>query len=444
MCRESDGDRERRQEAVRELTDHTAFAVEYEAAGIRLESEKGINTEGLERYLSENMDRRLPVWMQLLRFAAPSAELLGIILWLSGGISYVWPLVGFFVILILDWLAYARIKEITGPLGRICHVMDEYIEMLRLIEASDFNAELLVDLKKKASGEGLKALGRLGVICRFLEVSYNPFLHQLLCGLTLWDYQVAALAVKWRSSYGRLMVELLEVIGYMEVLLSMSVISGVRDTCMAELLQEPAESMEFENMYHPLIPPEKVVANSGSLSTGITIITGSNMSGKTTFMRTIAMNLVLAYAGAPVCADDFRVPVMHIFTSMRVTDDVAHGISTFYAEILRIKEMSEARKKGLTSIFLIDEIFKGTNSADRIYGATRVVAGLAGENSMVVVSTHDSQLCDISDETGKAAVNLHFEEYYQNDEIKFDYKLKNGRCENTNAVFLLKMAGFDL
>ena len=161
------------------------------------------------------------------------------------------------------------------------------------------------------------------------------------------------------------------------------------------------------------------------------------MSGKTTFLRTVAVNMVLSYIGAGVCADEFSVPYMKIFTSMRIMDDVAGGISTFYAEILRIKDMAEYVASGneVPAICLIDEIFKGTNSADRIVGAKEALSKLSNGNALVMVSTHDFELCDLSED------NYHFEEHYENGELKFDYKIRDGRCTTRNAMAILEMAG---
>lgn len=204
--------------------------------------------------------------------------------------------------------------------------------------------------------------------------------------------------------------------------------------------------MNCEELFHPLIAQDKVQANSANLSAGITIVTGSNMSGKTTFLRTLAINLALAYMGAPICGKSLSAGYMKLFTSMRVTDDVAHGISTFYAEIMRIKAMADYRENRLPMLCLIDEIFKGTNSADRIVGATEAIRRLAGDCCMTIVSTHDFELCEICDMDGNPAKNYHFEEYYEETEegskLCFDYKIKNGRCTTTNAREILRMAGF--
>ena len=135
---------------------------------------------------------------------------------------------------------------------------------------------------------------------------------------------------------------------------------------------------------------------------------------------------------------------MKIFTSMRVMDDVANGISTFYAEILRIKSMAQFKEKDVPMICMIDEIFKGTNSADRIVGAKEAITRLAGKKCITLVSTHDFELCGIEDKDKNPADNYHFEEYYDNDELKFDYKIRSGKCTTTNALAILRLAGFEV
>ena len=183
-----------------------------------------------------------------------------------------------------------------------------------------------------------------------------------------------------------------------------------------------------------MISREQAVTNSIALKQQTVIVTGSNMSGKTTFLRTIGLNMVLAYAGAPICAKAGSVSIMKLFTSMGITDDMQEGISTFYAEILRIREMVEYGKEHRPMLCLIDEIFRGTNSTDRITGAEEVIRRLTNSDTITMVSTHDFELC-------RLAENYHFEESYENDRICFDYKLKQGMCHTTNAMYLLKMAG---
>ena len=205
-------------------------------------------------------------------------------------------------------------------------------------------------------------------------------------------------------------------------------------------LEGQAPRLAATALRNPLLPEETAVANDAALTAGTTIITGSNMSGKTTWLRTLGMNAVLAWAGAPVCATAFSLSPLALYTSIRVDDSLAEGMSTFYAELLRIKEMIEAERTGRPLLLLIDEIFKGTNSADRITGARAALAHLTNAHSITLVSTHDFELCDL-EVPGGSVRNAHFEEHYTDGKIAFDYRLRAGRCETTNAVYLLRLVG---
>ena len=207
------------------------------------------------------------------------------------------------------------------------------------------------------------------------------------------------------------------------------------------IVESQIPKFNFEDLRHPLIVEEKGIGNDLGVEGNTCIITGSNMSGKTTFLRSIGVNLALAYAGAPVVAKQFTTSYMEVFTSMRIEDRVDEGISTFYAELLRIKEMIEYSERHLPMLTLIDEIFKGTNSADRILGATETIKKLGKPWLNVMVTTHDFELCNLAGEGKRKVVNYHFEEYYEDNQIRFDYKLKNGRCKTTNAKYLLRMVG---
>ena len=168
---------------------------------------------------------------------------------------------------------------------------------------------------------------------------------------------------------------------------------------------------------------------------------GSNMSGKSTFLRTVGINLLLSYIGAPVYAEKFECGIMNIYTCMRTKDNLEESISSFYAEILRIKILIEACKKGERVFFLLDEIFKGTNSKDRHVGATVLIKQLIQYGGVGLVSTHDLELCDLEN---KNIVNYNFKEYYEDNKIKFDYKLRRGKSVTQNAIHLMKLAGIEI
>ena len=196
--------------------------------------------------------------------------------------------------------------------------------------------------------------------------------------------------------------------------------------------------LKFTELRHPLIPEGECVPNSFNLEENMNIITGSNMSGKTSFLRTIGINLILMNAGTFVNGLSFQSTYLKIFTSMRITDDLNKGISTFYAELLNIKKAIDYAKENKPMIVLIDEIFKGTNSNDRIKGAISLIERLNNDKIILFISTHDFELCNI--ETLKLK-NYHFTEHYFNNQIHFDYKLREGKCKTTNAQYLMKLVG---
>ena len=165
------------------------------------------------------------------------------------------------------------------------------------------------------------------------------------------------------------------------------------------------------------------------------------MSGKTTFMRSIGVNLVLAYAGGYCTARRLCVSIMEVCTSMRAEDNVNEGISTFYAELLRIKHIIGVSQKQQPMIALIDEIYTGTNSKDRIFAAKETVRNLSRPYAIILLSTHDFELCDLESDNLVHAKNYYFTEHYDQNQILFDYKIRKGRCQTTNALHLLRMAG---
>ena len=438
----------KKNDAVAELTDKKEFAIAFESAGIRLSENK--HKQDIDKFLDYCDDDKtgiLPAWVEVSKFILPLIEISLIVLSVIGVFNYGIPLAGFIAMLALAGFTSGITENTIVPFYSMGPAIEEYEDMLLLLENEKFESELIRELKEHISGEcgAVNAFKALKKISQAYNISYNPFLHIIFTGLFLWDYHIAHYTARWKKRYGENLVKTFDVIAETENLLSLSVLGCIRETGWARIYEDNKKAgLEADEMFHPLINPEKVVENSIKLSGGATIITGSNMSGKTTFLRTAAVNLVLAYMGAPVCAKKFEANYMKIFTSMRVMDDVANGISTFYAEILRIKAMAKYKEKDVPMICLIDEIFKGTNSADRIVGAREAITRLAGEKCITLVSTHDFELCDLEDKDKNRADNYHFEEYYDNDELKFDYKIRSGKCTTTNALAILRLAGFEV
>ncbi len=427
-------DRKRRYEAITELSKADEFRYEFETRTIR-------NKELLEA--PEVSGEKFPGWMYPLMLLVPVINIITVIAFICYGANPGIILASFVAGLAITWIPKGKLDSLSAPVYIYGKSAGDFYEILNEIHKTEFKSEILSGLKSSVDGHKgmLKAVKDMQRIGDLAAISFNPIIHMLLAGFIGWDYYLARRTVTWTAKNKDIFIHCENLIADFEELGSLSVISALRETCEPVITED--ESIVFEDLYHPLINREKVVANSGTLSERITVITGSNMSGKTTFMRTIAVNAVLAYVGAGAAAKEFKLPVMKLFTSMRITDDVSEGISTFYAEILRIKKAADYVESGSEppALCLIDEIFKGTNSADRIVGATEAVKKLSSGRCMVILTTHDFELCDIKSADGQPADNYHFEEHYQNDEILFDYKMKSGRCTTRNAIALLKMAG---
>lgn len=321
-----------------------------------------------------------------------------------------------------------------------------FSRLLRTIENKDFNSEYLKDLKLKFGSEGKPASGvfySLSKILNAAEVRNSPMAHLFANAIMLWDFQCIIRADKLKKNYGRFFGVWIETIGRFEALSSLSVIAFENPQWAFPYVLQDELLLKGEGLGHPLLHHKARITNDFPVHRGgsVAIITGSNMSGKSTFLRTVGINLVLAFAGAPVCASSLCCSPVKIYTSMRVNDDLSARVSTFYAELLRIKKMVEAVRRGENVVFFLDELFRGTNSQDRHDGAVAVLNALSNNKSIGIISTHDLQLCELSRIDDKKFVNYHFREQYKDGSITFDYKLNSGESKTKNAMFLIKMIG---
>lgn len=292
------------------------------------------------------------------------------------------------------------------------------------------------------AGRSSAALARLELISTWLEVQRIGLVHLILNALVLWDVQFFAALDAWRRQHGRALRPWLESLAGLE---GLAVWAGVRHDYPAWAMPrvgEATQGVEGSAVGHPLIAAGARVANPVALAGpgALWVLTGSNMSGKSTYERTLGVNLVLAYAGAPVCAERFACGRFAVHTSMRNVDNLEKSVSSFYAELARMKRIVEAARGGAPVLFLLDEIFRGTNSEDRIAGARTVLQNLQRAGALGLVSTHDLELGHWG-ETAPGVAAYHFEEQYQGGRIVFDYKLRPGVSRTRNALALMRLVG---
>ena len=324
--------------------------------------------------------------------------------------------------------------------------IEAYKNILELLDKEEFTSKYLKEkknnLRNKDNKSAYEEMNKLNKLIDWIGDSKANAYYLIINVLFLTDLFILKNLENWKKENGKYLEEWLNIMGEFEALASISNLQfDFENWSYPEITDE--NIVEGNNIGHPMIT-NKAVVNSFNINGKhkVALITGSNMSGKSTFLRTVGLNLVLSYIGAPTFSKSFKCGIFNIYTCMRTKDNLEESISSFYAEILRIKILIEAAKKGEKVFFLLDEIFKGTNSKDRHDGAIVLINQLVNNNALGLVSTHDLELCDLEN-TKEWIRNYNFQEYYEDNNIKFDYKLREGRSKTQNAIHLMKLAGID-
>lgn len=428
-----------RQQAVRELSGKPQELLDLEAMSHLLPL--GTDLSAFCTMLEQESIKKSKA-LRLLSFLLPVLSFVTLALAIAGRLDTTIPGLLFSLQLLLSFLLLRRNQALLAPLMALPQELSVYEQLLARLEEADYKSPLLLaiqkDLREQRASDSLHRLAKLADLAAMRR---NVFFFLVANTACLWDLHCTARLFAWKEANGRSLRCHLAAWAEVEALLSLATPALTRQTiCWPELCTGGPE-LTGKAVTPLLIEEAKAVPNDASFAAGTCIITGSNMSGKTTYMRTLATSAILACAGAPVCAEHFALTPMAVYTSIHVSDDLSRGISTFYAEILRIRQMVEASQEERPLLLCIDEIFKGTNSADRITGAAEAIKRLTRPSCITLVTTHDFELCDLQSPNNLPIKNFHFEESYPDDKIHFDFKIRPGRCHTTNARYLLKMAG---
>lgn len=336
-------------------------------------------------------------------------------------------------------IGYSRVSRYLGIMLKLPYKIAYYSDAIKDITAHNFEAQKLKEIQSVLSSAE-EAMRSFSKIAGNISQAKNEVVRMILNTLFLWDYKNAVDLDNWKQKYGPFVKHWFITLGELESLISFSNLPRSLSTACTPTLSSRPDFLRAEDLGHPLLSNSKRVCNDITLDNQIMIISGSNMSGKTTFMRTVGINIILANAGSYVCAGQMTYSPMKVITSMRIADELTEGISTFYAELKRIKKIIDAAKTGTCQLFLIDEIFRGTNSTDRLKGAEEVLKKLCTLGISGMITTHDLEVCKLAS-VYERILNYSFYEHYTDGEIYFDYKIKNGVSKTTNAEFLLRKIG---
>ena len=345
--------------------------------------------------------------------------------------------------------ANAIIEALSASTGATA--LDLLSNVIKEIERERFEAPALSALAQRLKGNGdsvaaSRGIARLARITDWADSRHNAFVR--LSELpSLFTLQVGYACDAWRRSHGRQFRDWVDAVGEVEALLSLAGYSYEHPADpFAELVNSPEPMFEATEIAHPLLPSSTAVANTVVLGTGprVLIVSGSNMSGKSTFLRTTGINAVLALSGAPVRAQRLRLTPLAVGTCLRHTDSLQEHRSGFYTEALRIRRIFDLLDGPLPVLFLFDELLSGTNSKDRRIAAEGVIRTMLTKHAIGMVTTHDLALTEIAAIFPGQATNVHLQDHVEDGKMKFDYKLRDGVITHSNALELMRMIGLDV
>jgi hypothetical protein len=340
------------------------------------------------------------------------------------------------------------VDEIVAAVDKAAHQLGLISEVLGRLERERFRSPLPARLRATLDVEGQassKRLARLAHLAEKIDSRENLFVRMLELFI-LWTPRLAAEVEEWRRQSGPAVRGWLETVGEIEALNSLAshAYEHPADTFAEFVGQGPL--LEAEEVGHPLLPEDRVVRNSVRIGDElrVLVVSGSNMSGKSTLLRTLGTNVVLAQAGAPVRAKRLRLSPLAVGASIRLNDSLQGGVSRFYAEILRLRQILDLTGGSRPVLFLVDEFLNGTNSHDRRIGAQALVRGLVDRGAVGLITTHDLALADIADSLGERAANVHFEDTVEDGQIHFDYVIRPGVVRKSNAIELMRSVGLEI
>jgi hypothetical protein len=433
-----------RQEAVAELRPRLDLREELALVGEDLRS--GISPQALAAWCEEPpviASRRL----RLMAAVLPLLALGSLAAWI------VWNVPGVFLAVVLAMFGFslrlrARIQRVLQRIGDPAYGLELLSHVLVRYERERFTSPLLAGLQAALHADGPPTSRRIARLHRLIELldSRDNLLVRLVGPLLLWTTQLTLAIEAWRQANGPAVRRWLEAVGEIEALFDLAGYAYEHPADSFPELLEDGACFEGEGLGHPLLPQSRCVSNDVRLGPEprVLVVSGSNMSGKSTLLRTVGINTVLAMAGAPACARRLRLSPLTVGASMRIVDSLQTGSSRFYAEITRLRRILDLARGGTPLLFLLDELLHGTNSHDRGIGAEHFVTSLVQRGAIGLLTTHDLALGHIADVLGPQGANVHFEDDIEDGKLIFDYRLRPGIVRKSNALELMRSVGLEV
>ena len=431
----------KKQAAINELSEKNRFVQEFQANAMLI-SEKGEELKNLQSWLNEPISK-----LKFLKIASIVCPLISV-LWILAIVFGSFTLNSLLLPILMNMLIVGANKKLINSahshLGKSSSVLKKYGVLIKLVEEESFDSPYLAELNKKLSFQDMKASEVLSSFSRLLntfDLRFNWIVSITLNALFLFDIQILFQLNRWKEKYKQFIPNWFSVLSEVEPLMSFAVFAFNNKTYVSypEILDSDFK-FKTQDMGHPLLSPSVRVNNSVDFggTPCVNIITGANMAGKSTFLRTLVTNLILSMNGAPVCAKSFEFTPCEIMSSIKIQDSLSNNESYFYAELLRIKEVIDHVRNQPKTLVILDEILRGTNTKDKQLGSLGLLEKLINLNAVVMIATHDLMIGELENKYPDHVNNKCFEVELEDDQLIFDYKLKNGISQKLNASFLMK------
>ena len=428
-----------RMEAIGELAKNEPFLSQFKAQG----AEKPIDTAAVKEAFGSIHALQIPSYFgnptfRMLLYANLVGFYLSIFLSIGNFVPAFLPLWwGIFNFFLATFCTHKYIKLVNEAISKLKDQVRGYVNMASLIEKQSFTAAHLCELKANLSG-AMASFGQLERILQKIDNRSNEIGIVLFNCFGLLDITIIRHFLRWQRTYEPITDQWIGASSIFDALVSMATFRLNEDKAEeATVVGDNEVSYKARSIYHPFLGEKAVRNNFDIQNHEYYIITGANMAGKSTFLRTLGVNYILAMNGLPVFAEEMRVSVFRLFTNMRTTDDLTHGISYFNAELLRLKQLIASLDPNVPSLIILDEILKGTNSLDKLNGSRLFLEYISERNVTGVIATHDLELSKLEDENPQRFHNYSFEIELGTD-VTYTYKIGRGVARNQNATFLLK------
>ncbi len=382
-------------------------------------------------------------------YLLPATSIILFVLMIAGQLPAMAFILYGLIQLLLSGSYLKKINEVQAKIGRKVELLNKYESLLKLIENQNFQCESLNTNKEKLMSKTVRAsvaFKQLKKLVRALDNRNNILFGFIANAYLSWDLQVVLRQEKWRSEKRTELPEWLDVIYDFDFLSSFGTFSYNHPEFTFPEIRQGSFYLEMKEAGHPLISSKVRVDNDITINghKQLLVITGANMAGKSTFLRTIGVNMILAMAGAVTCTKKMIISPIELHTSVRTSDSVQKNESYFYAELKRLKSIIDRMKAGEKLFVIIDEMLRGTNSKDKHHGSEALIEQLIRLNGSGLIATHDIALGSLADKYSDNVKNYRFEVEIENNELLFDYKLKTGVSQNLNATFLMKKMGITI